>query len=91
MLEELIMLVSRDHGDNRPGPDPIFRPPPGVKPNPIDPPTRGQQIVVTGIILTVITISFVVARLSVKRFIIKKLSFDDCKASVLFFPYIQSC
>lgn len=51
--------------------------PPGVVPNYIDPYSRGQQIVITGIVLSSVALIFVTARVLVKLVLTKHFGWDD--------------
>ena len=58
---------------------PVLPPPPGVMPNFTNPPDHGKlQIVVTSLLLGV-TVLFLLNRVYMKVFIVKKYTWDDCK------------
>ena len=58
---------------------PAALPPPGVKPNPVDPYTTGPIAIVICSILLFIMLVFVSIRLYVKLKIVRKFTPDDCK------------
>ena len=66
---------------------PMGKPPPGVKPNYIDPdrPLRGGLVAST-VLGAVLTTSLVFIRIYTRHFIIKKLSWDDCMNSFESYP-----
>jgi len=54
-------------------------PPPGVTPNFVDPDYNGLQIIISGIIFSILAISFLVARMYAKYYLLKQFNYDDCK------------
>lgn len=60
--------------------------PPGEKINYIDPDSRGQSIVISSILLTSFACLFVITRVFIKKFVTKRLGWDDffCVAALCF-------
>jgi hypothetical protein len=56
-------------------------PPPGVAPNFVNPPFKGLQIIITGIIFPVLMLPFIGARLYAKYSLLKRMHYDDCETA----------
>ena len=58
---------------------PAAKPPPGVTPNFIDPPSEKDVIVAYTTIFTIVATLGVAARMYVRLFIIRKIQIEDCE------------
>lgn len=63
---------------------PGMPPPPGETPNFENPYSRGETYTAVATAITVAMLLFVANRLYTKYFIVRKLSWDDCKSSRTF-------
>lgn len=57
----------------------LIKPPAGVIPNYIDPPSKGYRVVAVSLTFGLLALSFVVIRVVIKKRVVKKFGWDDCK------------
>ena len=65
-----------------PNTTPALKPPKGVTPNLIDPASQGYICIIVMIVYLVVTTPFVVIRVYTRRYINKRVWWDDCKLSL---------
>lgn len=58
---------------------PALKPPKGVTPNLIDPSSQGYVCIIAMVIYLVVTTPFVMIRMYTRRFINRRVWWDDCK------------
>lgn len=58
---------------------PAMKPPPGVTPNFINPPSIGNTIIVVNVVFLTLMLGFVILRIYTKGVLTRSLGWDDCK------------